>query len=121
MSRDGAEEPAAGRGRQPAALADVLSQLASRRGWADRLHDSQVHARWPDIAGAHVAAHAEPVRLHGGVLVVRAESGAWAAQLRYLAPRLVARAQEVLGSDRVHRVQIVSGDAADRPRRGASG
>jgi predicted nucleic acid-binding Zn ribbon protein len=80
------------------------------------LHDSQVHARWADIAGAHVAAHAEPVRLHGGVLVVRAESGAWAAQLRYLAPRLVARAQDVLGSDRVTRVQIVSGDPGARPQ-----
>lgn len=102
------------RGASPSALSELLSQWVDHRGWQGALHDSQIHQRWPEIAGEEVAAHADPVRLRGGVLVVRAESGAWATQLRYLAPRLVERAQQVLGQDRVHRVQIVSGEGGPR-------
>lgn len=93
----------------PAALSDILGRLIADRGWHDRLRDSQVHQRWIEIVGEDLAAHVEPVRLRGGVLVMRAESGAWALQLRYLSPWLVQRAQEVLGPDRVERVQILSG------------
>lgn len=102
------------RGGAPSALSELLSQWVDRRGWHESLHDSQIHQRWLEIAGDEVAAHAEPVRLRGGVLVVRAQSGAWATQLRYLAPRLLERAQQVLGSDRVHRVQVVSGEGTQR-------
>lgn len=102
------------RGRAPTTLSELLSQWVDRRGWQDRLHDSQVHRRWLEIAGDEIAAHAEPVRLRGGVLVVRVQSGAWATQLRYLTPRLLERAQQVLGADRVERVQIVSGEGTQR-------
>lgn len=102
------------RGRAPNALSELLGQWVDRRGWHDRLHDSQIHPRWLEIAGEEIAAHAEPVRLRGGVLVVRVESGAWATQLRYLTPRLLERAQHVLGADRVKRVQIVSGEGAQQ-------
>lgn len=100
----------------PVALSDLLGRLIADRGWYDRLHDSQVHQRWIEIVGEELGAHVEPVRLRGGVLVVRAQSGAWASQLRYLSPWLVQRAQEVLGSDRVERVQILSGPDGDSPR-----
>lgn len=102
------------RGGAPSALSELLSQWVDHRGWQGPLHDSQIHARWREIAGEEVACHADPVRLRGGVLVVRAESGAWATQLRYLAPRLLERAQQVLGEQRVHRVQIVSGEGGSR-------
>lgn len=100
---------------RPLAISDVLGRLIAQRGWRERLHDSQVHGRWTEIVGHDLAAHVEPIRLRGGVLVVRAESGAWASQLRYLSPWLVQRAQEVLGADRVDRVQILTG-----PQRGSS-
>lgn len=106
------------RGGAPSALSELLSQWIDDRGWHEPLHDSQVHQRWLEIAGEDVAAHADPVRLRGGVLVVRAQSGAWATQLRYLAPRLLERAQQVLGTERVHRVQIVSGEGSQRPPQG---
>lgn len=104
------------RGRAPNTLSELLGQWVDRHGWQDRLHDSQIHQRWLEIAGEEIAAHAEPVRLRGGVLVVRAQSGAWATQLRYLTPRLLERAQQVLGVDRVERVQIVSGEGGQGSR-----
>lgn len=92
----------------PITLSDALGQFVARRGWQERLRDSQVHTLWSDIVGPDLAHHVTPVRLRGGVLVVRARSGAWAAQLRYLSPWLLKRAEQVLGSERVTRVQIVT-------------
>lgn len=105
MSRDDRARPSA----EPQSLSDALARFVDGRGWHERLRDSAVHTRWIDIAGDELAHHVTPVRLRGGVLVVRAESGAWAAQLRYLSPWLLQRAQEVLGAERVNRVQIISG------------
>lgn len=105
MSRDGRERPSG----EPQSLSAALDRFIDGHGWQERLRDSAVHTRWVDIAGEELAHHVTPVRLRGGVLVVRAESGAWAAQLRYLSPWLLQRAQEVLGAERVDRVQIVSG------------
>lgn len=93
----------------PKPLGDALSEVARRRGWVRRLEDARVHLVWEDIAGAPLAAHTEPVRLHGGVLVVRADSGTWATQVRYLTAVLLERANETLGAGRVQRVTVVTG------------
>ena len=69
----------------PAPLAGLLESLASRKGWA------------------------EPVRLHGGVLVLRVDSPAWATQVRYLTGGLAKRANEVLGEGSVQRITLVTG------------
>lgn len=102
---------------RPHPLSDVLARFITDRGWYERLHDSQVHQRWTEIVGPDLAAHVQPIRVRGGVLVVRAESGPWASQLRYLSPWLLQRAQDVLGADRVERVQILTGPPADSPGR----
>jgi predicted nucleic acid-binding Zn ribbon protein len=67
-----------------------------------------VHEVWDEIAGPQVAEHVRPVRLHGGVLVVRADSPAWATQVRYLATDLMRRANEVLGDGQVASVTVVT-------------
>lgn len=92
---------------EPEALGDLLGELTSVRGWTPRLRDARVHARWSQIVGPQLAAHVQPVRLHGGVLVVRAQSSAWATQVRYLSGQLAERANEVLGTGSVKRVTVV--------------
>lgn len=94
---------------EPRAAADLLSAVVRRRGWAARLQGAGVHNRWIEIAGKQLAAHAQPVRLHGGVLVVRAESAAWATEIRYLSAQLIDRVNAVLGVDQVRRVTVVIG------------
>jgi predicted nucleic acid-binding Zn ribbon protein len=93
----------------PAPLADVMSALATKRGWTRRLDGAQIHTRWREIAGDDLASHVEPVRLHGGVLVLRVESNVWATQVRYLAGELVERANAVLGAGAVHTVTVTTG------------
>ncbi len=95
--------------REPSPLADVLDALRARPGWAARLEAARIHEFWGEIAGEQLARHAEPVRLAGGVLVVRASSSAWAEQVRYLSSGLARRADEVLGSGSVRQVNVVTG------------
>lgn len=95
--------------KPPAALDEVLAGLVTRRGWGRRLEGARIHARWEEIAGEQLARHTEPVRLVGGVLVLRADSGAWATQVSYLSPQLAARANAVLGEEQVATVRVVTG------------
>jgi predicted nucleic acid-binding Zn ribbon protein len=93
----------------PAPLADLMAALSAKRGWDRRLDGAQIHVRWREIAGDELAAHAEPVRLHGGVLVLRVDSPLWATQVRYLSGDLADRANTVLGQGTVARVTVTTG------------
>jgi predicted nucleic acid-binding Zn ribbon protein len=95
--------------RAPTAVGDTLAGVLQRRGWGERLHAATLAGRWSDLVGPQLAERCEPVRLAGGCLVVRAESQAWATQLRYLHAQLLTNANELLGSARVREVRIVFG------------
>ncbi len=59
-------------GPEPSPLAAAAEALIGRRGWGKRLQGARIHEHWAAIAGPALAEHVQPVRLHGGVLVVRA-------------------------------------------------
>jgi predicted nucleic acid-binding Zn ribbon protein len=116
----------------PTALAGELARLTRRPGWSERLGAARVAAAWADIVGDELTAHCEPVRLAGRVLTVRAESPAWATQLRYLTTQLIERSDAALGPGSVREVNVTvgrlgarteepgvrhTGDGADRPAR----
>jgi predicted nucleic acid-binding Zn ribbon protein len=50
-----------------------------------------VFARWEDAVGPQVAAHARPVKLAEGRLLVEVDEPGWATQLRFLEVDLLAR------------------------------
>jgi len=103
------DEPHLTRVEGPTALAGELARLARRPGWSERLGAARVAAAWPDIAGPELMAHCEPVRLAGRVLTVRAETPAWATQLRYLTLQLIERSDAVLGPGSVREVNVTVG------------
>lgn len=90
----------------PPALGELVESFKSRRGWEARLRGARIHTAWTEIAGEELARHVSPVRLAGGVLVVSAESPAWATQVQYLAAQLLERANEVLGEGEVRTVTV---------------
>lgn len=106
--------------REPAPLADALAVLAARGGWQARLDGARIHERWPEIAGEQLARHAQPLRLHGGVLVLRVADPGWATQVRYLSGALVAQANAVLGAGQVRQVTVVLGRGLPGEHGGAS-
>lgn len=93
----------------PTPVGDSLDSFLQRRGWDERLQAATAWNRWADMVGEDLAARCEPVRLAGGVLVVRAESQVWATQLRYMLPQLRARVEGVLGAGSVGDIRVVVG------------
>jgi predicted nucleic acid-binding Zn ribbon protein len=65
-----------------------------------------VFAAWPDVAGAAVADHAEPLTLRAGTLVVEVTEPIWRTQLAYLEAALVRRFAEVVGAGVVTRIEV---------------
>jgi len=126
------DEPTLTRVEGPTVLAGELAKFSRRPGWSERLGAVRVWSAWQDMVGSELAEHCEPVRLAGRILVVRAESAAWATQLRYLTAQLLERAELALGQGSVREVRITVGslegqrsytDARSRPddgRRGAA-
>lgn len=122
--RGGDESPDAPRPTPaPVPAGGLLGDLAARKGWLRRLQGARVHGKWREIAGDQLADHVEPVRLHGGVLVLRAESASWATQVRYLTGELQTRAESVLGPGQVTVVKVIVGrleGTGDQPLEGGS-
>jgi predicted nucleic acid-binding Zn ribbon protein len=92
--------------RDPQLLDATVGRLVEDHGWDVDLRVAGVFARWAELVGDEVARHVTPESFADGVLSVRTDSTAWAAQLKYLAPELVKRLNAELGDDTVRLVEI---------------
>lgn len=95
-----------GDARDPQTFGDAISGLLADRGWEVPAAVGNAMDRWPEIVGADIAAHAQPLSYEDGVLAVQASSTAWATQLRLLAPNIVARLNTELGHGSVTRIDV---------------
>ncbi len=93
-------------GRDPALLGDQLDHMLLDRGWTVDVAAGSVMGQWPQIVGDDVAAHSKPISFEDGVLTVRADSTAWATQLRMLSSTLLGRVEEKVGHDVVTQLRI---------------
>jgi len=104
--------------RDPQTLGSSVDRLVTERGWGTQAAVGGVVARWPAVVGAELADHCDPERFADSVLTVRAESTAWATQLRLLAPMLVARLNAECGEGTVTQVRVLGpGGAPQRSGR----
>ena len=93
--------------RDPQPLGRSVQRLVDERGWQAQAAVGGVVARWPHVVGAELADHCVPERYAQTVLTVRADSTAWATQLRLLAPSLVARLNAECGDGTVTQVTVL--------------
>jgi predicted nucleic acid-binding Zn ribbon protein len=92
--------------RDPQPLGAILDRLMQVRGWQRPAAEARIFASWPSVVGADIAEHCRPVKLERGELAIEAESTAWAAQLRLLSARLLARIGGEVGAGVVTRLSI---------------
>lgn len=98
--------PHDGRVDEPAPIASSLDRvLRSLHAPAARTVKT-VFSEWPDLAGPGLAAHAQPIALRDGELVVEVDDPAWASQLRWLEPELRARLEALPGAPRIERIRF---------------
>jgi len=93
--------------RDPRLLGDQLEAFVAERGWKVDVAVGSVVGRWPQIVGPEVAQHCAPVAFQDGVLVVRADSSAWATQLRLLSSSLMGRLAAEVGEATVTELKVV--------------
>ena len=65
----------------PTLVSEILGELVKDREWDSGLAEGNLFATWPAIVGADVAAHAEPISLIDGKLLIQCSSTPWATQL----------------------------------------
>jgi predicted nucleic acid-binding Zn ribbon protein len=99
----------------PRPLGKVLEEVTREVAPSGTL--ARVQSAWKEVAGAEVAAQADPVSERDGAVTVRCSSGAWAQELELLAPDLVERLGNALGDpSAVRSLRFVVGSS--RARRG---
>ena len=109
----GGASPRARPGR-PQPLGRVLDEVLRSSGLGERVAQAQAVGDWPRVVGPQIAAVTEALWVTGeGVLVVRAATGAWRAELSLLAPELLARLNAVPGRAPLSAVRFVHGAPRD--------
>lgn len=90
----------------PQRIGSSLDKVAKRLGTtsASALHG--LFERWEDLVGPGIAAHAKPVSLRAGKLLVEVDTNAWATQLRYMTTELVERCCAELGAGAVKQIEL---------------
>ena len=101
----------------PQPVGQLLDRLVRDRGWERAVAEATVVGRWEHLVGADIAAHCQPESLRDGVLVLAAESTAWATQLRLLSGRIAAAVTREVGTGIVTRVRV-HGPTAPNWRKG---
>lgn len=110
-------------GRDPQLFADTLGSLLAQRGWVQEVSVGGVIGRWREVVGDDIADHCTPLSFEERALVVRADSTAWATQLRLLTPQLLRRLAEEIGDGVVEEVTVLgpAGPSFRKGRRSVQG
>jgi len=92
--------------RDPQLFGETVQRVVGERGWSTEVAVGGVIGRWAEIVGPQIAGHVTPESFEAGVLTLRADSTAWATQVRLLTPTLVRRLADELGEGVVERVAV---------------
>lgn len=87
-------------------IGSVLEGMLGHRPWVAGMSLGELGRRWDSVVGDRLAEETSPVALESGVLLIRASSTAWAAQVRFLASEVRGRANDVLGSASIREVRV---------------
>ena len=97
-------------GRDPQTAGRVLQAWLRDSGFEESATAGGLEAHWEAIAGPDIAGHVtcEVVQgPEGRVVMLRADSTAWATQIRLLLPQITRRIEEVLGRPVHDRIRVV--------------
>ena len=91
--------------REPIPIAASPDEVVRSLRGPGRREVGGVFGRWEEAVGAQVAAHARPVRLDDGLLIIEVDEPAWATQITLLSNTIRERLATVTGVD-VARVEV---------------
>lgn len=96
--------------RDPQTVDKVMQGWLRDHGYESQVGSGSLIARWPEIVGDQMADHVTPEAVResedGRELLLRADSTAWATQVRLLLPQIHGRIATLLGSGVVDRIKV---------------
>lgn len=102
--------PQYGDDRDPLTLDSVLQGWLRDHGYESQVGSGSLIARWPEIVGDQLADHVVPDSVRdttdGRELWLRADSTAWATQVRLLIPQIHGRIRTLLGAGVIDRIKV---------------
>jgi predicted nucleic acid-binding Zn ribbon protein len=99
--------------RDPQLFGSSVERIMRERGWEEPTAVGGLTGRWPEIVGPDVAEHVVPETFEpspdgrGLLLVLRADSSAWAYTMRTLLPTLRTRIDHELGAGTVRDITVL--------------
>jgi predicted nucleic acid-binding Zn ribbon protein len=104
--------------RDPTTVAEALISLVSDRGWQAATSIGRIWGEWASLVGPTLAAHVKPEAFDRstGRLTLRADSTAWATQVRMLSTQLRRRLQGEIPGGIVTDITVLGPDVGPRQR-----
>lgn len=93
-------------GPGPRRLESSLDAVTRQLGLKDAKGLGRLFASWPEIVGAAMAGHVQPIRLDSEALVVSVDHPAWATQVRGMGDALLDRVVDETGAPRPARLEV---------------
>jgi len=93
-------------GDEPRPIGGALDRVVRRFGAPSVSALDHVFTHWDEVVGEGVAAHAQPLSLRNGTLVIGVDNPAWVTQLRLLGDELLERLQAAAGAGAVRTLEV---------------
>ncbi len=103
--------------RKKGKLESVAKLLKAVYPAPDQLEAAKAFSWWSRSVPPRILAHARPVRLSRGVLIVHVSSSVWANELHYLSDDLLSRLREAAPTSRIEKIRFQVGPLPDIPER----
>lgn len=96
--------------RDPVHIADVVSRLLARRGYAQVQQGAECEQAWGKVAGERLAGHSRVGRLQRGVLEIAVRNSATLQELTFQKRRLLKQLQDLIGIQQIRDLRFRVGE-----------
>ena len=107
----------------PLSITRIVAKYSRLKQLADKTRALRhLSGQLRDIVDQPLSGHVEVAALHDGCLVIKTDSAAWASQLRYKTPEIIARLGTMAGFETIKSIRIrvapqTTGGAERQPSR----
>jgi predicted nucleic acid-binding Zn ribbon protein len=98
------------RPRAPVRIADVMSRLLARKGYAQLQQGLQWEAAWSDAAGERLSKNSRVGRTNRGVLEITARNSAVLQELTFQKQKLLKKLQAAAGANNLRDLRFRVGE-----------
>ena len=98
------------RPRAPVRIADVMSRLMARKGYAQLQQGLEWEAAWSDAAGERLSKNSRVGRTNRGVLEITARNSAVLQELTFQKQRLLKKLQAAAGANNLRDLRFRVGE-----------